>query len=194
MRNHNHLNKQVLKILMFIGLFFMPQAIIFGQEEMQNAIVTVSFSEENETKMIKAKALDEMGLPIEDLELYFFVQRTFSLLPIGDNFNATDENGIIELEFPNDLPGDVNGSLIIVTKLMESDMYNDITLEHPKKWGIPVEIVDEKNEQRSLWAAAANAPISLIFTVSLLILAIWYIICYILYKLYKISRIKPLNN
>ena len=77
---------------------------------------------------------------------------------------------------------------------MESDMYNDITLEHPKKWGIPVEIVDEKNEQRSLWAAAANAPISLIFTVSLLILAIWYIICYILYKLYKISRIKPLNN
>lgn len=181
-------------MIMLIGLFFIPKAIIFGQEEMKNAILTVSFSEENETKRIKAKAIDQLGLPIEDLELYFFVQRTFSLLPIGDDFNSTDENGIIEIEFPNDLPGDVNGKVVIVTKLIESDLYNDLTLEHKKKWGIPVKIVDQKNEKRSLWAASANAPMSLIFTVCFLISAIWYIIFYILYKLYKISQIKPLNN
>lgn len=179
---------------MFIGLVFIPKLIIFGQEEMQNAIVTVSFSEENETKMIKAEALDQMGSPIEDLELYFYVQRTFSLLPVGDSFNYTDENGIIELEFPNDIPGDESGNIIIVTKLMESDLYNDLTFEHKKKWGIPVDLLDQEEEKRSLWAAAANAPISLILIVSFLILAIWFIIFYIIYKLYIISKIKPIIN
>lgn len=166
----------------------------YGQDEMQDATISVSFSEDNDAKIIIAKAVDQEGIPIEDLELYFFVQRTFSLLPVGDEFNSTDEEGIIEVEFPNDLPGDVNGDLIIVTKIIESDLYNDLTIEHEKNWGLPIEILDENDEERSLWAAAANAPMSLVFTVSVLIFAVWYVICYILYKLYRISKIKPLNN
>jgi len=194
MRNHNYLNGKVLKILMIIGLICISNSVIYGQEEMQDAMVSVSFSEENETKTIIATAVDQEGLPIEDLELYFFVIRTFSLLPIGDDFNTTDEEGIIEIEFPNDLPGDVNGDVIIVIKIIESDLYNDLTIEKIKNWGVPITIEDPKDEERSLWAAAANAPMSLIFIVSLLILSVWYVICYILYKLYIISKIKPINN
>ena len=179
---------------MVIGLLCISNTLVYAQDEMQDAIVTVSFSEENETKMIKVEAIDQTGLPIEDLELYFYVQRTFSLLPVGDDFNTTDEEGIIEIEFPNDLPGDEEGNVIIVTKIIESDLYNDLTIENTKKWGVPIVIEDPKNEKRSLWAAAANAPMSLIIIISLLILTVWYIICYILYKLFRISRIKPLNN
>jgi len=194
MRNHNYLNSQMLKIFMIIGFVSFISSGSYAQEEMQDALVSVTFSEENEIKMIIAKAVDQEGLPIEDLELYFFVQRTFSLLPVGDDFNATDEKGIIEIEFPNDLPGDVNGDVIIITKIIESDLYNDLAIENTKNWGLPIEIEDMKDEKRSLWAAGANAPMSLIIVVSLLVLSVWYIICYILYKLYKISRIKPLNN
>jgi hypothetical protein len=194
MKNYNFIDIQALKLFILLVLTVFNTSVFYGQETMEDAIVIISFSEENDSKTIIAKAIDQTGLPIEDLELYFFVKRTFSLLPIGDEFNSTDEEGIIEVEFPNDLPGDVNGNVIIVTKIIESDLYNDLALEKTKNWGIPIEIMSQKEEKRSLWATAANAPMSLIFTVSILILAVWYIICYILYKLYKISRIKPLNN
>lgn len=194
MRIHNHLNIQVLKVFVFIAIVCLSNSIIYGQETMEDATVSISFSEEDNTKTIIAKASDQTGLPIEDLELYFFVKRTFSLLPIGDGFNATDENGILEIEFPNDLPGDTEGNVIIVTKIIESDLYNDLSLEMTKNWGLPVKLEDSKVEKRSLWAAAANAPISLIIIISSMIIAVWYIICYILFKLYKISKIKPINN
>jgi len=194
MRNHNYLSGEVFKILMIIGFICISNAEIYGQEEMQDAIVNVSFSEKDGSKIITAIALDQEGLPIEYLDLYFYVKRTFSLLPIGDMFNSTDENGVVEVKFPSDLPADEEGNVIIVVKIIEADMYNDLTLEMTKNWGVPVVLDDPKVEQRSLWAAAANAPISLVLIVSAMILAIWYIICYIIFNLYLISRIKRLNK
>lgn len=194
MRINNYLNRFVSKLLILLSLIAFNGSIVYGQDSMENAILTVSFSEDNDTKIITTKAADQSGMPIEDLELYYFVKRTFSLLPIGDPFNSTDENGIIEVKFPNDLPGDTEGNVIIVVKILESDLYNDQTLEVSKNWGIPTVIEDPKTEKRSLWAAAANAPISLIVIVSSMIIAVWYIIFYIIFKLYKISRIKPLTN
>lgn len=194
MRINNYLNRFVSKLLILLSLIAFNGSIVYGQDSMEDAILTVSFSEDNDTKIITTKAADQSGMPIEDLELYYFVKRTFSLLPIGDPFNSTDENGIIEVKFPNDLPGDTEGNVIIVVKILESDLYNDQTLEVSKNWGIPTVIEDPKTEKRSLWAAAANAPISLIVIVTSMIIAVWYIIFYIIFKLYKISRIKPLTN
>lgn len=191
---NNYLNRFVSKLLILLSLIAFISSSVYGQDSMEDAILTVSFSEDNDTKIITTKAADQSGIPIEDLELYYFVKRTFSLLPIGDPFNSTDENGIIEVKFPNDLPGDTEGNVIIVVKILESDLYNDQTLEVSKNWGIPTVTEDPKAEKRSLWAAAANAPISLIVIVSSMIIAVWYIIFYIIFKLYKISRIKPLTN
>jgi hypothetical protein len=190
------INKQNFLMILILAVFLINPSI-YGQEEeeaMQDAFVTVSFEEDEESKTVIAKALDKDGVPIEDLEMYFFVERTLSLLPIGDDFYFTDEDGIIEVEFPMDLPGDENGNVTIVTKIMESDEYNDLSVESVKQWGIPIVIEDPKNEKRSLWAAAANAPMSLILIICSLILAVWYVICYILYKLYRISKIKPLES
>jgi len=191
MKNYNFIELQTLKLCILLVLTGFYTSLSYGQEAMEDAIVSVSFSEENDTKTIIAKATDQAGLPIEDLELYFFVKRTFSLLPIGDGFNSTDEEGLLEIEFPNDLPGDTEGNLIIVTQIFESDLYNDLSLEATKNWGIPIVIEDPKIEKRSLWAAAANAPLSLIIIVSLMIFSVWFIIGFIIYKLFKISKIKP---
>ena len=194
MSNHDNLVGQIWKILMIIGFICISNTVIYAQEEKQDATVSLSFSEENEAKTISAIATDQTGLPIEELDLFFYVQRTFSLLPIGDPFNTTDENGVVEVEFPTDLPGDTEGNVTIVVKIIESDIYNDFSLETVKNWGIPTIQLDESEEKRSLWAAAANAPISLVLIVSGMILAIWYIISYIIFILYKISKIKPLKN
>ena len=174
---------------MAVIFIFGANTISYGQDDLQDAIVTLSFIDDGEAKIIQAKATDQDGNPIEDLELYFYVQRTFSLLPIGDFFNTTDENGIVEILFPEDLPGAAEGHVKIVVKILESDMYNDLTIEAIKNWGIPT-LVDQFEEKRSLWAAAANAPITLVLSISGMILAIWFIIFYIIFVLYKIGKIK----
>lgn len=179
-----------LKIFLLVGLIFCNNLLVYGQDTKEDAKVAISFSEENGIKTITAIAVDQEGVPIEELELYFYVKRTFSLLPIGDFFNSTDENGMVAVEFPNDLPGDdARGNVTIVVKIKESDLYNDLSLEATKNWGIPVSLDPEK-EKRSLWASSANAPISLITGVSIMIFGIWYIIFYIFFKLYKISKIR----
>lgn len=181
-----------LKVLLVLNIICMGSSNMYAQDSLAVAQISLSFSEENDIKMINAIATDQAGIPIEDLELYFYVKRTFSLLPIGDAFNATDENGIIEIEFPNDLPGDPDGNVEIVVKIIESDLYNDLSLEMTKNWGIPTQL-DLTEEKRSLWAAAANAPITLVLVTSGMILVIWFIIGYIVYILFKISKIRPLK-
>lgn len=194
MRIHNYLNNQLLKVMMSMGVLCFSFTVLYGQETMEDAVISISFSEENNTRTIISKAMDQSGLPIEDLELYIYAERTFGLLPIGDAINFTDDQGIIEIEFPGDLPGDTEGNVNLVIKLMESDTYNDLTLKRTVNWGVPITIEDPKDEKRSLWAAAANAPISLVLIVSLLIIAVWYVICFIIYKLFRISKIKPVSH
>ena len=193
MSDDNSLIRKILKILMITVLICISNLVIYGQEEMQDAIVSVSFSEDNDAKTIKAIATDQAGLPIEELDLYFYVKRTFSLLPIGDVFNTTDENGEVIIEFPVDLPADTEGNVIILVKILESDLYNDLSIETVKNWGIKT-YIDHSQEKRSLWGAAANAPLTLVFLVSGMILVIWFIIWYIIFVLYKISKIKPIQS
>lgn len=192
MKDPNNLIIRVFKVLfliVFIG-FIMPT--VYGQDDegMQDAKISLDFVEDGDNKRIVATVTDMDGNPVEELDLYFYVKRTFSNLPIGDVFNTTDEEGMVAITFPNDLPGDHEGNVIILTKIMESDLYNDQIIETTKNWGIPTANFDQLEEKRSLWAASANAPISLILIVSSLIVSVWFIICYIIYKLYRISKIR----
>ena len=181
-----HLKKA---ILLLTGMFLFHFSSVYGQEAMKNAKVSLSFSEEEGVKKITALAVEEEGTPIEDLELSFYVQRTFSLLPIGGFFNTTDENGEVTVDFPDDLPGDSEGKIKVVVKILESDLYNDLTVDAEKNWGV-ITLVDDSEEERTLWAASANAPIALVVATSGLVIGIWIVFWFIISELYKISKIR----
>lgn len=181
----------VLKISWSLLFIFFNFHMVLGQEDesMEDAKIALEFVADTDTKFIVATATNSNNEPIEDLELYFYVKRSFSNLPIGDIFNATDENGTVKVEFPNDLPGDSEGNVTFLVKVIDSDLYNDQSIETIKKWGVPTLPPDQFHEKRSLWAAAANAPIPLILIISALIFSIWFIIFYIIYMFFKISKI-----
>lgn len=185
----------ILKISWVI-LLFSNFTLVFAQdgEILEDANVSLSFVEDADSNKIIASATNKNGEPIDELDLYFYVKRTFSNLPVGDVFNTTDENGTVQVEFPKDLPGDHEGNVTILVKIKESDLYNDLTIETTKNWGISTPQLDQLKEKRSLWGAAANAPIPLVLSVSIMIVSIWFIICYIIYILFKISKIKPLKT
>jgi hypothetical protein len=176
---------KILLIALILGIF--PKA--FCQEK--RVRIEISFFDTDSLKQIKAVVSEQdslrQGVPIEGLDLYFYVQRSFSLLPIGSVFNTTDESGKVEIDFPKDLPGDVKGNIILFVKIEDSPPYRDTILQRTIAWGIPL-IIDEKQNKRTLWAAASNAPLPLILLVNSILLIVWGLILYILLQLYMIHK------
>ena len=162
-------------------------------DTLEDAKIALSFVDDSGSHKIIATATNTNNDPIEELDLYFYVKRTFSNLPFGNVFNTTDENGMVTVDFPKDLPGDDQGNVTIIVEIMDSDLYNDQTIETVKNWGTPTALNPVK-EKRSLWAAGANAPISLVLIISSLIISIWFIIFYIIYVLVKISKIRSIKT
>ncbi|HLF34860.1 MAG TPA: hypothetical protein VI583_11515 [Cyclobacteriaceae bacterium] len=163
-----------------------------AQAENIPATIEIKLSEEDGKKNITATAYESAGdsisgNPIPEIDLYFYVERSFSLLPIGDVFNTTDENGEVTVEFPADLPGDTAGNVRIIVKIQDSDTYMNTEVAKTINWGIPLNSIKTGNG-RSLWAAGANAPITLLLLVNSLIAAAWGLIFFILFKIYKISK------
>lgn len=179
------------KIAVMTLFMFSNSSIVHAQDSdaMENAKIILSFDDGTTTHKITAIATDMNGMPIEGLDLYFYVKRTFSNLPIGDVFNTTDENGKVSVDFPKDLPGDHEGNVTILVEILDSELYNDQTIETVMNWGVPTAL-DPVNQERSLWSAGANAPFSLVLIISSLIISIWFIIFYIIHILFRISRIR----
>ena len=193
----NHLNGSFIKIcikliLSLFLVYFELQASAFRQDDKRiTPVIQLRFSEEDSIKYITAQvneySSDSLGKPIAELDLYFFVQRTFSQLPIGDYFNTTNENGEVRIEFPYDLSGDSAGNVTIIASIEEDDRFEGTEVSKVASFGIPVDY-DIHGNRRTLAAAGANAPISLLILVNGIILAVWGIIIYIFTQIYRIRR------
>lgn len=133
---------------------------------------------------------DSLGINIPQKGVYLklLVERPLSPLPLGDEYNKTDQQGNVTMIFPDDLPGDENGYLKVIVSIIENEDYGTIEVSEIKQWGIPIEINDD-SIKRSLWASSANAPISLIILVNALIAVVWGILFFVVIKVFQIRKI-----
>jgi len=156
----------------------------------REAFLDVDFIVRDSIKLIQAsvKERDSVGtrLPTEDVEIKFLVERPFSRLPIGGAYNIINEEGTATIEFPDDLPGDSMGHIIVFVKIEDSDVYGNIEKMGDVIWGVPT-VFDDATTARSLWAAGANAPYSLLVLVNSLIVAVWGIMLFIVIRIYQIK-------
>lgn len=114
------------------------------------------------------------------------IQRLFKNLPIGEEFNETDEDGTILVPIPEGIPG-VNGILAIEVILSESDEFGTVKAIVNAPIGKPV--VDESTfDQRTMWSPRSKTPLFLLIFPNLLIFAIWGIIIYLITNLFKITK------
>jgi hypothetical protein len=181
---HNH---HIIKILLLIFLSLSNFAI-YSQDN--SAQINMEFIEKESGKIVVIHVLEEDSLgthPVNGLEVFLYVKRMFSDLPLGDRFNFTDKKGIVEIEFPSDLPGDLVGNLDVILKIEDAETIKDTVVYAVVKWGIP-EVFEKVDEKRSLWAARANAPLSLLILVNVMLFTVWGIIIYIFFELYLIKK------
>lgn len=97
-----------------------------------------------------------------------YVPRMFSMLPIGEA--TLDDNGEASLEFPSDLPGDIDGNIIIIAKFEEHPEFGNIERSTTVEWGIP-SIMTDHSSHRALWTK--TAPKWMIYTLTILLVGVW---------------------
>ena len=137
-------------------------------------------------------------LPIEGADIKCYVQRMFSRLPVGEEYNITDDNGEVNIQIPPDLPGDESGNLELIVGLEEDDTYGNITAHATLQWGSDVLIGKDTFDERTMWSSREKTPIYLLIWPNLMLLIVWGVIVYLLVQLRKIYRdtkmVKNLNQ
>jgi len=155
--------------------------------EIKDVFLEISFDVEDSLKLLTvlANELDAAGerIPVEGLDIIIGIDRLYSILPI--DAIETDENGIGTLEFPNDIPGDSIGMILIVATIDEHDYFGTVTKIEPIDWGIPVSY-ELKPLPRQLFTD--EAPLWMILAVFIVLVGAWYHFFLSISKLYKLRN------
>jgi len=135
------------------------------------------------TAILKDKSTDSV---IVGESLNVQVQRLFMPFKIGKEFNTTDENGRIIVPIEEEIPG-VDGILTFEVVLSDSDDYGTVKDLVNAPIGTP--IVDESTfDQRTMWSPRNKTPLFLLILPNLLTFGMWFIIIYLITKLFKIAK------
>ena len=125
-------------------------------------------------------------LPVSGVELKLSIKRAFSLFLFGEGL-TTDKDGKVSADLPLNLPGEADGTIIIVASVIDNETYG--TVENTKKaeWSV----LPRKNEAmgRTLWSSGRNAPLVLVIASCSIIVAIWGALIYLVFQLFKIKKI-----
>lgn len=152
----------------------------------------ITLSEDADIKTAKA-TFSELNnkmewVPLKDADIRFYVQKTYSLLPLTEGNMKTDDAGEASIEIPAGIAGDENGNIAIVARLEENETFGAVKSTASKAWGTPV-VFDNNENERNLWASRANAPLVLVIGVNAVLFGIWGVICYILFLLFKVKQL-----
>lgn len=122
-------------------------------------------------------------IPVAGQTVNIYVHRMLSLQKIGEE--TTDDNGELNLEFPRDLPGEADGSVTVVARVEENEMFGNVESAQVKDWGIPVDhsvVVTT----RALWTQIA--PWWMIITLTILLTGVWGHYVYVIVQLVMIKK------
>jgi hypothetical protein len=157
--------------------------IIFKNADINAKVIT-----KDSINYISATLLDTAtGSPIIEESVNVQIQRLFRPLPIGEEFNYTDENGTILVPIEKGVPG-VDGILTLEVVLNDSDDYGTVKTMVKAPVGVP--IVEESTfDQRTMWSPRNKTPLFLLIFPNLLIFGIWGIIIYLIFNLFKITKL-----
>ena len=172
-----------------------------GNKSIESASEEVTFSrarleltpiKEDSLLSVQAKLVDLVTgkeTPIKETTVGIFVQRSFYPMKIGEG--ATDENGVVTVEVPNNLPGDAKGNITLIGRLDESEIYGNLEAAVEQPWGIAV---SDQNKQlpRALWSS--HPPLWMLITFIILMTTVWGHYIVIVYELIRLRKEEPHNQ
>jgi hypothetical protein len=130
-------------------------------------------------------------VPASGEAITVYVKRMFNPLPVGEI--TLDENGNGSIEFPKDIPGDLEGNIIIISKFDDHPEFGNVERRMKMQWGIPF-IAQDHSSRRALWTK--TAPKWMIYTLSILLAGVWghYLFTFISLVRIKLSARKKTQS
>ncbi len=162
-----------------------------------NVHVEFETEEVDSVKYLRAYIYNKKGedkTPLPEIELNFFVARSFGLVPLSTENLVTDESGMAEMELTDILPGDEAGDLMLTVKLSDKDTYGEVANFDKKSWGKKVVFNKDDAVKKALWASRANVPLWLLVISNSIIIAVWGTIFYLLFQIYNIKKAGNIKN
>ena len=125
--------------------------------------------------------------PVTGVELRLEAVRRFGKLMLGETV-ATNKEGIAYFEAPTDLPGDPEGNLKLIIQVDDEEEFGLVRKDTTLKAGLPFTPVSLTAE-RAMWNSMRKAPIWLLLTYGIGVLAAWGIIFFIMLQLRTIFKL-----
>jgi hypothetical protein len=135
------------------------------------------------TVVVTAFTIDKLGekIPAEEVDIIFSINGMLSKMKIEE---GTISEGTYEFEFPTDLPGDVNGNLIVYSIIDDNDEFGTVIQEKTINWGVfQKQLIETKN---TLWSSAG--PVWMYIVLTILLVGIWANYVYTILNLFKIRK------
>ena len=175
---------QANKIYIIIFLSFLLTTTVAAQDEKINGNIALQMSSNDSMYVVTATVTNiATQQPAKDVELTFYVQRTFGLMKVADG--TTDSTGIITAEFQSDIRGhDSSKNFVLIAKVEENDLMKDTAFQISIQSKLPFPA--DKPIPRSI--AGAHAPWWLIIAFIVAVGAVWLLFVYVLYLVYRIKK------
>lgn len=166
-----------------------------GTEKLQEAsssltvipvFLTSELLKDEDQYSIKAVLTDKDQNPIVGQELKVQLQRLFAPLPVNNEIQFTDENGMIIVPIENIMPG-INGELNYEVVIKDSEEYGTVKSMINTKIGSVIKDLSTF-DQRTMWSPPRMAPWADLIIPNLLIFGIWLTIIILVINLFKISK------
>lgn len=168
------------------------------EAELMPSTMTLTLTEEDAVKtmtvFVGRPTKDGKVQPLAEKECKVYVKRLFGNLPLSEDVLTTDEDGLASLEIPDDIKGDTAGNIQLIAKIEDDEDLGNVEANQVINWGLKLGKSDFYSE-RELWSARSNAPIPLIIVVNAMLIAIWGLMFYVMYKVYQIHKMgKKMNE
>jgi hypothetical protein len=170
-----------MKRIAFITLVVLLSPWLALAQSTQPAITLTTDVEEGKKMLSAQVALN--GKPLANVNLQYFVQRTFGILPIGQD--TTLDDGTSAVAFPSDLPGAVDGKLHFIVRIKSPAQYASSSISSAFAADVPpVPAVDPF--PRALWAP--HAPLLLMLSIFAILAAVWLSYVFVVMRILAIRR------
>lgn len=157
-----------------------------GEVSVMDVNLSVELVEDEEgarVAILNAYTMADGGeVPVTDEDIYMFVPRMFSLLPIGEGYF---EDGNTTIEFPEDIPGDAEGNLTVIIRFHDHWLFGNVERRVETQWGVPASH-EVAGETRALWTEVA--PTWMVITLTIMLIGVWGHYFFAIISLIRIKR------
>ena len=135
------------------------------------------------TIFVKAYTIDSLGVetPVEEADVIISIEGMLSKMKIKE---GTIENGEIEFELLQKIPGDIDKNFTVYAQILDNDEFGDVIQKKTVNWGTFDKV--SSIEKNKLWSEAA--PIWMYVVLTILLVGVWANFVYTAYNLFKIRR------